>query len=486
MERGKRRSLRTQAAPLAGVPHDQPSPLARAGSETSDYDPGMPALSSRSESISPTPTEGTSISSGRPSPVGNGSGAQPRLRRPMNSFLLFSNEHRTSAVEKCPTFVGRPCLGPSSDAPIPTPIVRVPCTPLHSPPRHPRCARRAHGRRSFVGLNARRTRSQASTSKLCTTLDTQAPRSPRPTRSCACCMSRVPPARERLPRGPRAAARAPFLDCPEYCVLQQASMHVGLQDERRRVGAARGAVEGAALVGACGVRRGRQEDQGRLQGRTPGVRHSPFGPNPGGCTCACTFHLSATELGCRLTQVPVRSYHSDQGQEAQAGASARAASDWGAPLHLQHPLPSYAIYQRAHPLTTEASPPAVRRAGGPLAARPCARRRQSRVAHRARAAPRLLRARHGDRRPRRGLAQPHHQHRERQRPGAARVALELALNARPALRRRRRCVGPPLGNGPSALLPFHPPPPPRCVGRRATRAFRSLALLKAKVLAVCA
>lgn len=94
MERGKRRSLRTQAAPLAGVPHDQPSFLARAGSETSDYDPGMPALSSRSESISPTPTEGTSISSGRPSPVGNGSGAQPRLRRPMNSFLLFSNEHR--------------------------------------------------------------------------------------------------------------------------------------------------------------------------------------------------------------------------------------------------------------------------------------------------------------------------------------------------------------------------------------------------------
>ena len=132
MERGKRRSLRTQAAPLAGVPHDQPSFLARAGSETSDYDPGMPALSSRSESISPTPTEGTSISSGRPSPVGNGSGAQPRLRRPMNSFLLFSNEHRASAVEKCPTFVGRPFLGPSSDAPIPIPIVRVPCTPLHA------------------------------------------------------------------------------------------------------------------------------------------------------------------------------------------------------------------------------------------------------------------------------------------------------------------------------------------------------------------
>lgn len=48
----------------------------------------------RTESISPTPTVGTAP---RPSPAPEAldrSAPQPRLRRPMNSFLLFSNEHR--------------------------------------------------------------------------------------------------------------------------------------------------------------------------------------------------------------------------------------------------------------------------------------------------------------------------------------------------------------------------------------------------------
>jgi len=95
MERGKRRSLRSQAEAVGGYPHDGAIPLLRGASETSSVDDNaVPSLSSRSESMSPTPTLGTETVSAAPSPTQGGGAAQPRLRRPMNSFLLFSNEHR--------------------------------------------------------------------------------------------------------------------------------------------------------------------------------------------------------------------------------------------------------------------------------------------------------------------------------------------------------------------------------------------------------
>jgi len=62
---------------------------------------GVPCLESlhslggRSQSTSPTPTVGTATGSyGATSPSRETVGPQPRLRRPMNSFLLYSNEHR--------------------------------------------------------------------------------------------------------------------------------------------------------------------------------------------------------------------------------------------------------------------------------------------------------------------------------------------------------------------------------------------------------
>ena len=97
MQEGKRRSLRSQAAPpgaaavngmVGGVAEH--SGVCRA--------PGLESLhslSSRSSTASPTPTVGTAIGShGATSPASEVVAPQQRLRRPMNSFLLYSNDHR--------------------------------------------------------------------------------------------------------------------------------------------------------------------------------------------------------------------------------------------------------------------------------------------------------------------------------------------------------------------------------------------------------
>lgn len=53
------------------------------------------SLSGRGSAASPTPTVGTAIGShGATSPASSIAEPQQRLRRPMNSFLLYSNEHR--------------------------------------------------------------------------------------------------------------------------------------------------------------------------------------------------------------------------------------------------------------------------------------------------------------------------------------------------------------------------------------------------------
>ena len=101
MQEGKRRSLRSQAAPPGAVAVNG---MAGGVAEHSRVC-GVPSLeslhslSSRSNTASPTPTVGTAIGSyGATSPALDAVAPQQRLRRPMNSFLLYSNEHRKTRL----------------------------------------------------------------------------------------------------------------------------------------------------------------------------------------------------------------------------------------------------------------------------------------------------------------------------------------------------------------------------------------------------
>lgn len=96
MQEGKRRSLRSQATPSGAVAVN-----GMAGVDGLSGKSGMPgleslhSLSGRGSAASPTPTVGTAIGShGATSPASSIAEPQQRLRRPMNSFLLYSNEHR--------------------------------------------------------------------------------------------------------------------------------------------------------------------------------------------------------------------------------------------------------------------------------------------------------------------------------------------------------------------------------------------------------
>jgi len=97
MQEGKRRSLRSQAAPpgaaavngMVGGVAEHSGVCRVLGLES------LHSLSSRSSTASPTPTVGTAIGShGAASPASEVVAPQQRLRRPMNSFLLYSNDHR--------------------------------------------------------------------------------------------------------------------------------------------------------------------------------------------------------------------------------------------------------------------------------------------------------------------------------------------------------------------------------------------------------
>lgn len=97
MQEGKRRSLRSQATPPGAVADGG---MVDGADELSGMS-GMPglenlhSLSGRGSAASPTPTVGTAIGShGATSPASSIAEPQQRLRRPMNSFLLYSNEHR--------------------------------------------------------------------------------------------------------------------------------------------------------------------------------------------------------------------------------------------------------------------------------------------------------------------------------------------------------------------------------------------------------
>ena len=98
MQEGKRRSLRSQATPPGAVAVNGYHPE---GVDELSGMSGMPgleslhSLSGRGSAASPTPTVGTAIGShGATSPASSIAEPQQRLRRPMNSFLLYSNEHR--------------------------------------------------------------------------------------------------------------------------------------------------------------------------------------------------------------------------------------------------------------------------------------------------------------------------------------------------------------------------------------------------------
>ena len=139
MQEGKRRSLRSQAAPPGAVAVNG---MVGGVAEHSGVCgvPGLESLhslSSRSSTASPTPTVGTAIGShGATSPASEVVAPQQRLRRPMNSFLLYSNEHRktrllTSArhvARPAPFVLSRGCTRRSG---------MVSCTLSASPPPHP-------------------------------------------------------------------------------------------------------------------------------------------------------------------------------------------------------------------------------------------------------------------------------------------------------------------------------------------------------------
>lgn len=100
MNEGKRRS---SARVLAVAGPDATRGLSgrkrSASSASADDQMDDPIIEGREDSISPTPTVGTAP---RPSPAPDSAerpGSQQRLRRPMNSFLLFSNEHRAPSRE---------------------------------------------------------------------------------------------------------------------------------------------------------------------------------------------------------------------------------------------------------------------------------------------------------------------------------------------------------------------------------------------------
>ena len=97
MQEGKRRSLRSQAAPPGAAAVN--GMVGGVAEHSGVYRvPGLESLhslSSRSSTASPTPTVGTAIGShGATSPASEVVAPQQRLRRPMNSFLLYSNDHR--------------------------------------------------------------------------------------------------------------------------------------------------------------------------------------------------------------------------------------------------------------------------------------------------------------------------------------------------------------------------------------------------------
>jgi len=111
MQEGKRRSLRSQAAPPGAVAVNG---MVGGVAEHSGVCgvPGLESLhslSSRSSTASPTPTVGTAIGShGATSPASEVVAPQQRLRRPMNSFLLYSNEHRKTRLLTSARHVARP------------------------------------------------------------------------------------------------------------------------------------------------------------------------------------------------------------------------------------------------------------------------------------------------------------------------------------------------------------------------------------------
>ena len=100
MDATKRRSMRSTVPSLgvAGHAESNGASFVPLGVEEASMDTvgGAPSDCSRCDSVSPTPTVGTATGAG-PSPIADYAAPQPRLRRPMNSFLLFSNEHRETA-----------------------------------------------------------------------------------------------------------------------------------------------------------------------------------------------------------------------------------------------------------------------------------------------------------------------------------------------------------------------------------------------------
>ena len=99
MSHSPRRSPRASVPTLAASAHyEQLRGKRGATSATVDMPEFEASEDRRSESISPTPTVGTAP---RPSPAPESVGSnapKERIRRPMNSFLLFSNEHRRDAL----------------------------------------------------------------------------------------------------------------------------------------------------------------------------------------------------------------------------------------------------------------------------------------------------------------------------------------------------------------------------------------------------
>ena len=104
MNEGKRRSSARVSA-VMGSDATRPGSGRKRSASAASADDQMddPIIEHRSDSISPTPTVGTAP---RPSPAPDSverGAPQQRLRRPMNSFLLFSNEYRAPSSELWPS-----------------------------------------------------------------------------------------------------------------------------------------------------------------------------------------------------------------------------------------------------------------------------------------------------------------------------------------------------------------------------------------------